>query len=266
MKKMLCALLAVLMLLSLCACAADQGQQTPANTTGSQTENETTTVPETTVEETTAPETTAHEHKYTEKVTKEATCSAKGEKTFTCECGDSYTKEIKKLDHEYSKATCKKPKTCKVCGKTSGDKASHKYSSGKCSVCGKYKSVANSKWRAYVVCSSNEMDEMVFSFTKSGGGFDVAIYAPASMMEGAKSVEVDGKKWYQEGFGYGSEEMSFKEKDNTVTVEIDAYGEKGTVVLERTAGNKLKVKSVKGTIIDEWITEDIQGVVFKLVG
>lgn len=264
MKKLLCALLAAVMVLSLCACAKGQGEATPTggeNTTPSQTQGETT-VPETTVAETTVP----HEHEYKEKVTKDATCDAKGEKTFTCDCGDSYTEEIKKLDHDYSKATCKKPKTCKNCGKTSGDKASHKYSSGKCTVCGKFQSVANTKWRAYVVCSQNEMDEMVFSFTKSGGGFDVAIYAPASMMEGAKSVEVDGKKWYQEGFGYGSDEMSYQEKDNTVTVEIDGRGAQGTVVLERTAGNKLKVKSVKGTIIDEWITEDIQGVVFKLVG
>lgn len=33
--------------------------------------------------------------------------------------------------HNYTSATCKAPKTCKLCGKTSGNKISHKYDSGK---------------------------------------------------------------------------------------------------------------------------------------
>lgn len=36
----------------------------------------------------------SHTHKYFEKITKEATCTEKGIKTFTCSCGDSYTEEI----------------------------------------------------------------------------------------------------------------------------------------------------------------------------
>ena len=35
-------------------------------------------------------------------MTKEATCSAEGVKTFTCECGDSYTESISKSAHNYS--------------------------------------------------------------------------------------------------------------------------------------------------------------------
>lgn len=42
-----------------------------------------------------------HEHSYTEKVTKEPTCTEKGEKTYTCTCGHSYTEEIPATGHHY---------------------------------------------------------------------------------------------------------------------------------------------------------------------
>lgn len=47
-----------------------------------------------------------HEHKYTEKITKKPTCVDKGEKTFTCECGDSYTEEIPAKGHEFVDGEC----------------------------------------------------------------------------------------------------------------------------------------------------------------
>ena len=68
----------------------------------------------------------AHKHNYTSKVTKEATCTSKGVKTYSCDCGDSYTEEIEKTSHNEGNwtvtkaATCKttgtKIKTCTVCG------------------------------------------------------------------------------------------------------------------------------------------------------
>lgn len=42
-----------------------------------------------------------HEHTYTESITTEATCEADGVKTFTCECGDSYTEVITATGHNY---------------------------------------------------------------------------------------------------------------------------------------------------------------------
>ncbi|MBR4513789.1 MAG: GBS Bsp-like repeat-containing protein [Lachnospiraceae bacterium] len=41
----------------------------------------------------------AHKHSYTSKVTKEATCTEEGVKTFTCTCGDSYTEAIQAKGH-----------------------------------------------------------------------------------------------------------------------------------------------------------------------
>ncbi|MCR5140955.1 MAG: DUF285 domain-containing protein [Ruminococcus sp.] len=43
-----------------------------------------------------------HEHAYAEEITREPTCTEEGEKTFTCECGDSYTEVIPALGHDFS--------------------------------------------------------------------------------------------------------------------------------------------------------------------
>ncbi len=47
-----------------------------------------------------------HKHSYTCEVTEEATCTETGEMTYTCACGDSYTKVIKTTDHEYENGFC----------------------------------------------------------------------------------------------------------------------------------------------------------------
>lgn len=69
-----------------------------------------------------------HEHEYVAEVTKPATCGAAGEKTYTCECGDSYTEVIPATrNHTYvaevtTEANCITPGvmtyTCSVCGDT----------------------------------------------------------------------------------------------------------------------------------------------------
>ncbi len=68
----------------------------------------------------------AHTHEYSEEITKAATCTAAGEKTFTCSCGDSYTEEIEKLPHT-EKTLDAVPATCTKTGLTEGKK---------CTVCG----------------------------------------------------------------------------------------------------------------------------------
>jgi len=73
-----------------------------------------------------------HSHKYDSgTVTKKASCTAAGVKTFTCStCGSTKTEAIAKLSHDYAAATCKAPKTCKNCGATSGSALAHKYDNG----------------------------------------------------------------------------------------------------------------------------------------
>lgn len=57
-----------------------------------------------------------HTHEYIEQITKEPTCTEKGEKTFTCECEDSYTEEIKELDHDFGAWITTKNPTCMETG------------------------------------------------------------------------------------------------------------------------------------------------------
>lgn len=52
--------------------------------------------------ETVAEETEAHEHSYKEAVTTAATCTEEGVKTYTCECGDTYTEAIPATGHSFT--------------------------------------------------------------------------------------------------------------------------------------------------------------------
>ena len=47
-----------------------------------------------------------HAHSYTESVTKPATCTEDGIKTYACECGESYTEVIGKWGHTFSEGVC----------------------------------------------------------------------------------------------------------------------------------------------------------------
>ena len=42
-----------------------------------------------------------HKHSYSASVTKQPTCSSTGTRTYTCSCGDSYTKSIPAVDHHW---------------------------------------------------------------------------------------------------------------------------------------------------------------------
>ena len=53
-----------------------------------------------------------HEHNYTSTVTKNATCTEAGIRTFTCECGDTYQESIDALGHDFGEWTVTKPATC----------------------------------------------------------------------------------------------------------------------------------------------------------
>ena len=65
-----------------------------------------------------------HTHSYTETVTKKATCTTNGTKTFTCDCGSTYTETIPAAGHKYvtetHEATCTSIgaliKKCESCG------------------------------------------------------------------------------------------------------------------------------------------------------
>jgi hypothetical protein len=128
MKKRLLMIIAIAFLLV--GCGNTDKPDTEANKPQTETDSTTEALGADTEEETTVTESEKpHEHAYTDKVTKEATCTEAGEKTFTCDCGDTYTEAIQATGHDYkdeTKApTCSEKgyitHTCKTCGNSYTD-------------------------------------------------------------------------------------------------------------------------------------------------
>ena len=61
---------------------------------------------------------TPHTHVYAEEITKAPTCTEEGVKTFSCECGDSYTEAIKVDEnaHKWGEGVVTKDATCSAVG------------------------------------------------------------------------------------------------------------------------------------------------------
>ncbi|MBP5289301.1 MAG: hypothetical protein J6Z79_05450 [Clostridia bacterium] len=84
-----------------------------------------------------APGENGHTHVYVQTVTRNATCTEQGVATFTCECGNSYTRPIPALGHSWKDATCTEPRTCTRCGATEGGVLKHQTGAdGRCVLCG----------------------------------------------------------------------------------------------------------------------------------
>ncbi|MBR2417229.1 MAG: hypothetical protein IKB12_01225 [Clostridia bacterium] len=69
-----------------------------------------------------------HQHSYTSEITTEATHTTVGVKTYTCECGDTYTEEIAKTEgHTYISAVTKEPTHLEEGIKTYTCECTHSY-------------------------------------------------------------------------------------------------------------------------------------------
>lgn len=78
-------------------------------------------------------------HNLTSSITKQPSCTASGIKTFSCECGYSYTEEILATGHTPGEdATCTTPQVCTVCNVTIKNALGHIDSNdnAKCDRCG----------------------------------------------------------------------------------------------------------------------------------
>ena len=151
MKRALSLFLSMAMLLVMTACSQ------PATPTGtvpgtqpSETHLHTTHTP---TESTTSPTiATESSHEYSNTNTKEPTCAADGEMTYTCnKCGNSYTDSIlTQVAHSFADATYSEVKKCTVCGATEGTALDHDYAEGTCTRCGKndpdYNTLTNGVW------------------------------------------------------------------------------------------------------------------------
>ncbi len=283
MKKVVLALLAFSMLVALCACGGQD--TTPEVTTQPTTLTPETTAPSTNPtepsedptepsedptepsEEPTEPSEPSHTHAYTEALTKQATCSAAGEKTFTCACGDSYVQPIDKVAHNYADATCTKAKTCTVCGATSGKALGHSYNGKTCSRCGatdsNYHELTEGTWTSIDTDCGHR-----FTFYSDGNWYASVYYVVITYEEyealGANKddspesddeygdpfadpqypydiITVGGTKYAYGWPMVGQMEDTYTVDGNIVTIKFHNWF---TLVLERTAGNIFTVRSI----------------------
>ena len=172
-----------------------------------------------------------HTHKYTSKVTKAATCGTDGVKTYTCTCGDTYTKIIKatgkhtpKDDGKITKTTSTTytvTYTCKVCKKTYTEtfdkkantlKASGKTVSIKASdVKSKNKTISQSK--AFSVSKAKGK----VTYTKSSGNSKITVSSAGkvtvkkALKKGTYKIKVKVK---------AAGNTNYKSATKTVTVTI----------------------------------------------
>ena len=103
MKSKFIILTATLLSISLLAGCGQTETASNAEVQTPETSTESTATAEQTPEPTATPEATEepHTHNYAEEITTDATCEADGLKTFTCECGDTYTEAIVASGHNY---------------------------------------------------------------------------------------------------------------------------------------------------------------------
>lgn len=108
------------------ALTADQRKRADVNADGAVTDEDVTLMAQFVVGAITEFPVESHVHSYSSKVTKNATCTSTGVRTYSCTCGESYTQTISKTSHTpvTDQAVVA---TCTQAGKTEG---SH------CSVCG----------------------------------------------------------------------------------------------------------------------------------
>ena len=141
MKRLFAFLLAAVMVMSMCACAAagdpeisvpetSAGQTDPTETTG-QTE------PTHDSEPTLPSDGAVCDHLFSLEYLIETTCSQPGRTYGVCEyCGEERYDEIPAIAHDFADASCTKAKTCTVCSVTEGNALGHDYASGTCKRCG----------------------------------------------------------------------------------------------------------------------------------
>lgn len=279
MKRIMILVLAFVMLLSLCACGKDQGEDTkpsetqptvtqPAVTQPSATqptdpqEPSQPTVPTDPSEPSvpsapTEPSAPAEcSHSYRETGTKDPTCAKEGVLTFTCiYCDDSYVEYVAKLEHTFVEATCEAPMTCSVCGATEGEALGHDFAYGTCSHCGaadtSYKQLEEGVWYYYEVGDDGLLYYIQFTFADGMLHYvndcaePLMAYSAEDQAyfleyEPARVIEYKGKK-YLTARGVFSMEAPYVVEDRYVAAQTEEYGEEMYITFERQGKESLLI-------------------------
>ena len=129
-------------------------------------------------------------HEYQQTYTKAATCTAAGNKKFTCiKCGAVTYEQIPIKDHSYQAASCLTPKTCTGCSRREGAALGHSFGANHlCIRCGaKDPDVSPDSIPVDFVATIRSDESMPLS------GVTVTVYTEASGMSSVGSAVTDQK-------------------------------------------------------------------------
>lgn len=199
-----------------------QAAATAPTTAHNKKQEETTTqasTEKTTEKATQAPTKPAHTHSYTSTVTKASTCTSEGVMTFTCSCGDSYTKAIGKTAHNYGSYTYNNDATYESDGTETAV----------CSVCGDRTTRTAGGTKLVHVHSYSESVTTAPSCTTEG----VKTFACSCGSSYTEAIPAAGHIWSD--YAYNNDATT--ESDGTKTRYCTVCGERETVTAEGTRKN-----------------------------
>ena len=260
MKKLIAILLALVLVLSLCACKKAVPDPAPTDTGSTNTTDTTDTTGSTDTTGTTdttdttdstdgtgdaAPDNSGNTNTNTNTNTtptcshdwKAATCTAP--KT----CSKCKATEGSAAGHSWKAATCTAPKTCSVCGATEGSKGSHTFTAD-CTICGQYNAdyvpLDQSSW-SYTFQSEGDLIMADYTFFNSVAeqgvsiGYDVYKTLAKFGQEYGMTIDqiraeyadmemiktINGVEYIRDGWGMDNwSDRRYKEENGVVTVEF----------------------------------------------
>lgn len=199
-----------------------QAAATAPTTAHNKKQEETTTqaaTEKTTEKATQVPTKPAHTHNYTSTVTKASTCTSEGVMTFTCSCGDSYTKAIGKTAHNYGSYTYNNDATYESDGTETAV----------CSVCGDRVTRTAGGTKLVHVHSYSESVTTAPTCTAEG----VKTFACSCGSSYTEAIPAAGHIWSD--YAYNNDATT--ESDGTKTRYCAVCGERETVTAEGTRKN-----------------------------
>ena len=234
MKKLFALILALVMVVSLCACGdknttPDGTNPSKTPSTGAPTEGNKT-------------ETTGTQPSEDDATTPAPTTPA----PTTC-------------SHSWKDATCFAPKTCTKCNATEGSALDHSYENGSCTKCGEEDNrvpFTDNVWQMDAL-NGNQLYKINLDCYKGIGMVNVSIWSENGQT--GDPYQFEGKNYYENGFG-GEAELSYTENGDTINLNVTTYdgSASGTLTLKRANATQYTVTAITGTIVSANITNAIK--------
>ena len=161
--------------------------------------------------------------------------------------------------HSWKAATCTVPKTCTKCNVTEGNALGHSYEDGSCKTCGAEDTrvpFSDHVWQLDAL-NGNQLYRINLDCYKGTGMVSVSFWSENGQM--GDPYQFDGKTYYEDGFG-GDGDLNYMEDGDTVTINISSHGgmKEGVLTLKRANATQYTVTAVTGTIISSNITSAIK--------